>query len=77
MSNFRAMTAVISAHYGYNFLDTHATRIVSESERQGIKRMKRRVRNNGSLNEKRIIRIFTLDELKALRVMKNLLDTHK
>ena len=77
MSKFRAATAVLSAHYGYNFLDTHATRQVSESEKKGIKRMKRRVRNNGPFNETRIVRIFTIDELKALRVMRNLLDTHK
>jgi hypothetical protein len=76
MSKSKAVTAVISAHYGYNFLDTHATRQVSESERKGIKRMKKRVRNTGALTEARIIRVFTLDEAKALRVIGNLLKTH-
>lgn len=76
MSKYRAQTAVISAHYGYNFLDTHATRIVSDSERKGIKRMKRRVRNIGSLNESRIVLIKSLDENKVVRVISNLLRTH-
>jgi hypothetical protein len=76
MSKSKAVTAVISAHYGYGFLDTHATRQVSESERKGIKRMKKRAWNDGPMNETRIIRVFTLDESKALRVMGNLLRTH-
>lgn len=76
MSKNRAQTAVISAHYGYNFLDTHATRVVSDSERKGIKRMKRRVRNIGSLNESRIVLIKSLDENKVVRVISNLLKTH-
>ena len=73
MSKNSAKTAVISAHYGYNFLETSATRVVSESERKGIKRMKKRVRNDGPFNESRIVRIHTLDEPKALRVIGNLL----
>jgi hypothetical protein len=76
MSKNSAKTAVVSAHYGYNFLDTHATRQVSDSERKGIKRMKARVRNNGPFNESRIIRIQSLDELKVIRVVQNLLKTH-
>jgi hypothetical protein len=76
MSKNRAITANISTHYGYNFLDTHATRVVSDSERKGIKRMKKRVRNNGSFNESRIIRIQSLDKNKVIRVIQNLLKTH-
>ena len=48
MSKNTAKTAVLSAHYGYKFLETNATRIVSESERNGIKRMKKKL--NMSLN---------------------------
>ena len=75
MSKNRAANANISAHYGYRFLETHATRIVSESERKGIKRMKKLVRNNGSFNESRIVRIQSLDENKVIRVIQNLLKT--
>jgi hypothetical protein len=76
MSKNRAISANISAHYGYNFLETSATRVVSDSERKGIKRMKKLVRNNGSFNESRIIRIHSLEEPKVIRVVQNLLKTH-
>jgi hypothetical protein len=76
MSKNKAQSAVISAHYGYNLLNTNATRVVSVSERKGIKRMKKKVRNNGSFNESKIIRIHSLDEDKVLRVISNLLRTH-
>jgi hypothetical protein len=76
MSKNRAKSAVVSAHYGYNFLGSNTTRLVSDSERKGIKRMSKHVRNTGPLNESRIIRIHTLDEPKALRVIGNLLRTH-
>jgi len=75
MSKYKAESAVLSAHYGYNFMDTHATRVVSDSERKGIKRMKKLVRNKGKFNETRIIRIQSLDEDKVVRVIRNLLDT--
>lgn len=76
MSKNTARTAVISAHYGYRFLETNATRIVSESERNGIKRMKKKVRNTGPLNSSRIVRIHSLEEPKVIRVIQNLLKTH-
>jgi hypothetical protein len=76
MSKNSAKSAVMSAHYGYNFLDSHPTRIVSDSERKGIKRMSKHIRNTGPLNESRIIRIHSLDEPKILRVISNLLRTH-
>lgn len=75
MSKNKAISAVLSARYGYNFLETYATRAVSDNERKGIKRMKKRVRNNGPFNESRIIRIQSLDEDKVIRVVQNLLKT--
>lgn len=75
MSKYSALSSVISAHYGYNFLDTHATRVVSNSEKKGIKRMKKKVNNKGNLNESRILRIHSLDEPKVIRVIGNLLKT--
>lgn len=75
MSKNKAITANLSAHYGFNFLNTRATRTVSDSERKGIKRMKKRVNNGGKFNESRIIRIHSSDENKVIRVIQNLLKT--
>jgi hypothetical protein len=76
MSKYGARIAILNAHYGFGFINSNATRSVSESEKEGIKRMRKKVKNTGSLNESRIIRIHSLDESKVVRIVKHLLKTH-
>lgn len=73
MSKYSVISTMLSAKYGYRFLDNNATRVVSDSEKKGIKRMKRYISNKGPLNESRIVRIHSLDENKCLRVIGYLL----
>ena len=66
------ISTVMGARYGYRFLPVDRNNQKSTSERNGIKRMKKSLRNGGKFNSSRIIYLHTLDEKKVCQLLENI-----
>lgn len=70
MSNVKNI--ILGARYGYRFMTVNKSH-KSESEKKGLKRMKKFVRNKGKFNAKRIVFVHTVDEAKVGILLTNIL----
>jgi hypothetical protein len=68
--------SLLNSLYGYRFIPMAPKFKKSEKERKGIKRMKRLVRNTGTLGFERIIFTNSLDSKKTVKVLKNVLKNY-
>ena len=69
---YKSFASLLGAKYGYRFMPVNRSHRKSQSERNGIKRMKKHVRNKGKLNSKRIILLQSLDEKKVMQLAENM-----